>query len=222
MIFRFCDEPVEFFKEDLQGFDDGNHYQQFKADGWCTQIIRDTSRSLVKAWNGNPEWGKGRDGSLFFLSRRDMKAGGPTEIPVCPEIITSVEALDLPDKTAIGCEWMARRTVGDCPEMVYLFEILWLMDEWMGEKTYAERFERLHTLLIDRTTAVLQPIPSFQSSFIQNFELIKSDPKWAWTEGVVIKNKEMRIKGSKTKRESNGLMAKIKWRSGASGRDVVK
>lgn len=221
MIFRYVDRPVQMFKDQMGSLDkefNPGYLWQFKADGWCTQIVRDKSQRLIEPW-GRKDWGKGKDGSLFFLSRRDMVKGGPTKMPVADDMVQAVEALDLPDQTALAGEWMERRTIGEMSGMILLFDVLWWDDQWQGDTRLDKRVSRLAT--IKPVKGVFEVMPSGSQDFDATFDMIAKDPQYAWTEGLVIKQLGSKLKGDPKKGVDNALHIKIKWRAGYSGREEI-
>lgn len=221
MLFRYVDRPVQMFKDQMESLDkefNPGYLWQFKADGWCTEIIRDKSQRIIEPW-GRKDWGKGKDGSLFFLSRRDMVKGGPTRMPVADEMVQAVEAMDLPDQTALAGEWMERRTIGEMSGNILLFDVLWWNNEWQGILRLDERLKRL--VDIKPTKGILEMMPFGIEDFEKTFEKISKEPEFAWTEGLVIKQLGSRLKGDPKKGVDNALHIKIKWRAGYSGREEI-
>ena len=234
MRFRYQDRPVRFYKEKLLELDtEGGYLAQLKLDGWNCNLCRDTTKKIAEK-----SWGQGSDGSIFCLSRRDVNKGGPTRIPCSDTIIKSIEALNLPDQTMLASEWVARRTIGELPEQLFLFDAMWLKDEWLGEMDFVKRYGTLCELIPGEITTDrlknggkygyaeigqdLNLSTNFENSFIQVYEKISTDPTLIWAEGLVLKHKESKIKGDFQKGVDNGLQIKVRWRSGASGRDVVR
>jgi hypothetical protein len=221
MMFRYVDRPVQFFKDE-NGLDKefSGYLWQMKADGWCTEIVRDKSKKIVEPW-GRADWGKGKDGSLFFLSRRPMNKGGPTQMPVDDRIIQVVESWDLPDQSALAAEWMARRNVVQAPEMFYLFDVLWWNDKWMGFERLEDRIKTLGELTVKTKKGVVEVMPSGVEHFDAVFAMIKKDPEYSWTEGLVLKHLGSKLKGDHQKGVDNGLHIKNKWRAGYDRREEL-
>lgn len=213
----YSDHAITMTPEALGSLDaEGVYTAELKLDGWRTFVTRDKSQKIVERF-GNKEWAKGKDNSLFFLSKRPMKMGGPTCIPVCDEIIQSVEALDLPDQSMMDSEWMARRTVDELPEKLFMFDVLWLDDKWRGDEFYSLRREQVESIV--KPSSVLGMPPFIKKGFEAYFNESKAAIPWA--EGLFLKHSHSRIKGSSTETKENALWVRIKWRAGASGRDVV-
>lgn len=193
----------------------GNRVAQAKYDGWRCMVIKDTTGTYLPS---NKK--RGKDGCLFFVSRRDVAKGGPTDIPVSEEIVQFVEDLNLPDQTVLDTEWMARRTIGECPERLYVFDVLWWANAWEGNNPYSTRFGIVTSLIKteDKADDDLVQLPlQVTENFEDFFESLKDKP---YTEGMVIKPLDYTLKGSRTECVKNANMVKIKWRDGASGRDV--
>jgi hypothetical protein len=220
MIFRYADKPTEMFGPEkiLPKMEAQNaHFIQQKLDGWCTYLVKDRSQSIF------PKELAASD-SLYFLSRRDKAKGGPTKIPVKEEIIDLIDLLDLPDQTCLVCEWMARRTIGEMPERLFLIDVLWLDDQFQGGVHAWERWGKVFDLFKDYAFKHSQPVEvvsipeTTDSAFLEFFQLQTQIP---WTEGVVIKHKRGLMKADLKGAVKNGMMIKLKWRSGASGRETV-
>lgn len=230
MIFRFVDRPIMMFKDALQELDSGKDYLgQWKLDGWLTHVVRDSSHEVLSTW-GDRSWACGKDKSLFFLSRRELNKGGPTRIPVRPEIIDQVEALKLPDRSMLAAEWMERRSkddklLFDMSEQLWLFDTLFVVDKWQGDEGFESRYKTLVDLtnltksLTDQSPVKLLPV--IPADFLSVFEKTSVDPVFSWVEGLVLKQKNSRLKGGLRKGENNGLQIKVKWRAGASGREKI-
>ena len=227
MKLRYYDRPMEQYKNVLAEHEaTGDYVFQYKVDGWQTSFFRDKSRKLVSTWGGSPTWGRGSDGSLFFVSRRAKKQGGPTQIPVSDEIIEAAQRLDLPDQSMLATEWMARRTIGECPEKLFVFDLMFLDNEWQGDDLLRQRMKKLNGIMSPfpfvRETPALEALQFFTKDFVSTFEKIATDPAFAWTEGLVLKHLDSVIKGDNEKGVDNALLIKVKWRSGSSGRDIVR
>lgn len=213
----YPDYAITMTPEQLGGLDaEGSYVAELKLDGWRTFVTRDKSQKIAERFGGK-EWGQGKDKSLFFLSKRPMTKGGPTRIPVCDEIIHSVEALDLPDQSMMDSEWMARRTVDELPEKLFMFDVLWLDDKWRGDEFYYQRREQVESIV--KPSSVLGMPPFTKKGFEAYFNESKAAIPWA--EGLFLKHSHSRIKGSPTKTKENALWVRIKWRQGASGRDFI-
>jgi ATP-dependent DNA ligase len=217
----YPDKPMEDVKESLPRYEEEKCWRaQSKLDGWRTLVARDKNQTIA-----DPTWAQGKDNSLFFLSRRDGKKGGPTRIPVSQGIIEAIEALNLPDKSMLDGEWMARRTIGECPEKLFLFDVLWFNDKWFGDLTFFKRDEFLTSIVkasepsVPVHTREHVPMPAqAKESFAELFKYVQAVP---YTEGIVLKHLDSKIKGDIDGCVKNALWAKIKWRSGSSGRDIV-
>lgn len=218
MKIRYGDKPQEDFKDNISYYEGKAFDASLKVDGWRTTIVKDKSAKIVSGF-GSPDWGQGRDKSLFFLSSRGMKKGGPTRIPVSKEIVDSVEALDLPDLTSLDSEWMARRTIGECLEKLFLLDCPYKADLWLGSETYLVRREWLLRFTEGKLTPVFDMPETVSSGFAEFFQKSTTLP---WTEGIVLKGRTSKLKGGVDKPEHNALWIKIKWRSGDTGREVYK
>lgn len=217
MILRYPLKPKELYPADLPELDDGTSYAEQKLDGWRCFVVKDKSHTFPEAWGGSTAWA--RKGDLFFLSRRGIAKGGPTNFAVCDDIVDSVVALNLQDKTFLDGEWLERRTkedgIGEC---LYVFDCLWLDDNWVG---YVGSFQRRKIMLscVDKGLNEYLRIPDMvESGFAKFFEKQKSIP---WTEGVVVKDKLSTIELNLKDCTSSGIWQKIKWRSGDDGRKLV-
>lgn len=211
MIFKFYDRPVQNFPKSIPEYHPSEWIAQHKGDGWLTHIFRDKSRTIA-----NPAWGRGHDGSLFFLSRREATNGGPTNIPVNEEIVKTLDELQLPDQTEIPAEWLARRTIGECDEMLLFFDLMYLADTWIGNYGFEERLKMLQKLITNGNDHT-RIIPHAEGNFEQFYKELPP-----YTEGIILKRRTGALKGGSKKGQDTGLMVKVKYRSGASGRDVYK
>jgi hypothetical protein len=219
MNLRYPDHAVTMTTEALAALDaEGVYTAELKLDGWRTFIARDQSQNIIGKW-GQRSWGRGKDSSLFFLSKRPLTKGGPTAIPVCDDILKAVENLDLPDQSMLDCEWMARRTIDECPEKLFVFDTLWLADKWCGDEQYAVRRKNLEDLVLLKECAHLGMPPFVNTGFVNYFN--ESKRLIPWAEGLFLKHARSRIKGGVSETKENALWVRIKWRAGASGRDVV-
>jgi hypothetical protein len=201
MIWRYPDRPLEMFRPEkmLPKLEADNHwFAQQKLDGWMTLITT--------------------DGKLSFLSRRDKAKGGPTPIPVKSTIIAAVESINLPDKTQLVAEWMGRRTNGECPECLYLHDVIWWNDTSFCDEEAWNRFGFLNRKLGQLGGDLVYP-ETVESGFLDFYQRQMKIP---YTEGVVLKHKRGVIKGDTEHGVDNGMLVKVKWRSGSSGRETVE
>jgi hypothetical protein len=216
----YSDKPMEDFKESIARYEaEKQWWVEAKLDGWRCYIARDRSNRFGSEYLRGVIPGSGRDNSLYFFSRRDSGKGGPTPIPVKIQIVETVESWDLPDLSMLDSEWMARRTVGECPEKVFVFDTLWLADEWQGEVPYADRTTRLHFNYASKTNEHVDMPEQAKNGFAEFFAKMQTIP---WTEGMVLKDVRGKIKGDIKGCIVNPLLVKIKWRSGSSGREIVR
>lgn len=238
MKFRYCDRPVQMFKEILPELDGENAYTaELKMDGWNVHLVRDIDHSAVREAGIPESFGIGRDSSLFFLSRRDMKKGGPTQIPVSQAIAEYIDNANLPDKTEICCEWMARRSIGEIPETLFIFDAMWWNNEWQGDKVHWERTDLLRssTLIITEKarnqtitgclengiiTDPVQLVPNIETGFSEVYDKLAASKTFQFAEGLVLKRRSSTLKGGFQKGEDNGSWIKVKYRAGCSGRET--
>lgn len=213
----FPNKPVEVFSDKLSEFDKQpeKYIAQQKADGWRCMIIRNKAMDLIRTYkNGNIDWV--RKGEYFFLSRRGHIKGGPTNLPVGSDIVEIIDNLNLPDNTMLDSEWMARRTIGELPESLLIFDVLWLNDEWMGQVACRDRLVKLAELVKKVDDRVRIP-DSVDRNYTNFFEKQKSI---SWTEGIVLKESDSTIISDRNECPKNPSWIKIKWRSGSSGRET--
>ncbi len=198
MEFRYYDKMVEDVPASLGSYSQSEWLAEAKMDGWMAYFDAST-----------------------FVTRRETAKGGPTPIPISDEIRKTVAKFNLPKNSQLLGEWMKRRTIGECPESLYIHDILWLDDKWMGNVQYTERQRILGKFVVPHLTDLVKlPLNSNAAnlSLIGFFEVMKQIPI---TEGVVLKHLDFKIKGGISKAMNNALICKIKWRSGCIGRDVV-
>ena len=205
MILKYPNKPVEIYPEDIPEQDDGTSFAQLKLDGFRCLLTKDTKHACA----GLPNADRG-DGHLF-LSRRGLSKGGPTPLPVSDEIVEKILALNLPDNSMFDAEWVERRTAG--PEGLYIHDVLWLRDEWMGNRPCLDRFEIVNGII----PASFIPMTTMDG-FADFFEASKQLPQ---AEGLVIKDKSSIIKASREECKKNALWLKVKWRAGFDGKKIV-
>jgi len=215
MNWRYADKPIEIFgaEEQLPEYEQkSTYFAQQKLDGWCCYLVVDDDISSLGV--GDPAWD--RSNGLYFLSRRDMKKGGPTEIPVSGDMVSDVRSLGLPNKTILVCEWMKRRTDDlGFPECLYLIDSIYIADQYVGDRGASERFAVLPC--IDGLSNLRTP-ETVDSGFLDFYNAQKELP---YTEGIVLKRSTGRLLGDPAGAKKSGHMLKLKWRSGFDGRDIV-
>jgi hypothetical protein len=213
MYLRHLDRPMEVSKDLINKYDNGKWITEAKLDGWLTYLVKDSLKQIT-----NPAWGQGPNKDLFFLSRRGKKKGGPTQIPVSDYLKEGINALNLPDQTFLCAEWMCRRTIGECPESLYLHNILWYDNKWQGKIREEDRFAKVREIMQSNENTCLC-IPEWtENNFTAFFERMMGIP---YTEGMVLKHKDGLLSGNVDGGVDNPLIVKIKWRSGSSSREVV-
>lgn len=218
MILRYPNKPMEDYERSISRYEkEGCWRTTAKLDGYRCFTIRDKSKALATKF-GLEACAKGKDNSLFFLTRRDQAKGGPTPIPVRQEIIDSIEKMDLPDQTFLDGEWLARRTIGESPEKLFLFDVLWWADDWRGDVAYENRSQQLESFLSGKLNEFVSVPESVSSGFQEFFNKMKTIP---YTEGMVMKHIYGVVKGDLKACQKYPLQVKIKHRSGSSGRDIV-
>ncbi len=219
----FPNKPTEMFASDVKIWQkflkEFNQWiAQQKVDGFRTMTAKDSTRKIVETFGGSPNWARGKNKDLFFLSRRDLSKGGPTNIPVSEEIVKIVESLELPDLSMLDGEWMARRTIGEIPESLFFFDIMWKNDDWKGVLPFKTRHEMLMEILENKISGPVKIPETYNNNFRENFDLQK---QISWTEGLVFKHLNSIIISDRKECVKNPLWIKIKWRSGDTGRDAV-
>lgn len=201
MIFRYGDAPIRIYPDSVPAMERKKCVAQQKLDGWRCYIVRDKSGKMLK----NDAKPVGKDNSLYFVSRRGMDKGGPKSFPVSQKVIEEVEALDLPDLTELDSEWVERRV--KAPKELYIFDVLWLNNLWMGSKIYSERWDWIKSKI---TTSSQITIPEYvENDFISFFEKQKSI---SYSEGIVIKMLNGKVAGHTQKGEDSMCMFKVRYR----------
>jgi len=211
MKILFPNKPIESFKSQLPEFDKtpGRYLAQQKLDGYRCMIVKNPSKNLSeKSWYRKDH---------LFLSRRGMIKGGPTKLPVSDELLEMVIKLNLPDNTMLDSEWIARRTIGETPESLYVFDILWLNDEWMGSKNLKNRHETLIKIMSNHETEIFK-IPESVENNYQNF--FDKQTKIPYTEGIVLKDLNSTLIPDRSESPKNSGWIKCKWRQGHNGRET--
>ena len=221
MIFRFPMKPLEMFRQVFPKMDGELNLWDCtsKVDGWRTLICRDASQGIIKSYpGGNMNWARGKNKDLFFLSRRGIDKGGPTNIPVKDEIVETVENLMLPDLSMMDSEWLDRRTIGEIPESLFLLDVLWWKNMWMGTTPWFKRKETFFSVNKLNNHVRLPIRPKEGQKFSEFFEEMKSI---SWTEGIVLRHNNDTIVGDRVECKKSATLIKIKWRSGDDGRREV-
>lgn len=214
MFLLLPNKPIEIFKDRLPNLE--NYIAQQKLDGWRTLITKDSTHKIVKSYkNGNVGWAAKEQ--YFFLSRRDISSGGPTNIPINIDIVDFIDSLNLPDNTMLDAEWLARRTIGECPEGIYIFDIMWYNNEWLGSKPFKTRFNLLREILESKQNSFVK-MPEWTESNYEEF--FQKQTKIPYTEGIVLKKLDSTIISDRVKCVKNPAWLKCKWRSGSDGRET--
>ena len=216
----YPNKPNRDYKESLSRYEEeGCWRMSAKLDGYRCMVARDRSRKFGSAVLNDAVQPVGFDRSLYFFSRRDSKKGGPTPIPVKDEIIQTIEKWDLPDLSMLDGEWLARRTVGECPEKYFPFDILWWGDQWLGDMIFSDRDKILRDQYGNAVNKFVDMPNQVSNNFAAFFTKLETIP---WTEGGVMKHVDSKIIGDKDKCLYNPLWASVKWRCGSSGREMVR
>jgi len=213
MYFTYPNKPTEMFPDALSTFN-SDYEATSKVDGFRTEVIK-APEKWIRDLGYEPV---GPNKNLAFLSRREKKRGGPTPIPVSESIVSDVLSLDLIDFTCLDTEWMSRRTIGEIDECLFLLDLPWYGDSWQGNVNYIDRKKFLCDLVPHNKTRLRYP-ESTDMDFVSFFERMKTIP---WTEGIVLKAKNSKIKVDRDKSPTHPSWIKIKWRSGDTGREVYK
>jgi ATP-dependent DNA ligase len=223
MKLRFGEKPHEIYPDQLPNLDaKKQHIATSKLDGWRCQVVKDSTGKYVTAKNtqgiafGHKNWGVGSKQDLFFISRRGLDDGGPTKFPVCQDLINEVDELDLPDQTVLDSEWMKRRTIGEIDESVFIFDVLWLDDIWNGKIPYCQRLETIDSIINKDGSRVRLPQVAHEN-YTDFYEAHKKIP---YTEGMVLRHKFSTVSGNRMHCIKSNALLKMKWRSGADGREV--
>jgi len=218
MIFRYADKPylLNDVKASLERLDaEGTHFAQLKVDGYACYAVKDRQGETLSRFGQHRNLGDG----LYLVTRRDASRGGPTDVPASEEIVEQVASLDLPDRSILLGEWMARRTKGELPETLFLFDVLWRDDHWMGQVPAWERWTRTRDLI--RKAGLDGPVKAVRTVREGFMDLFNESIRLPWSEGVVVKRRRGTLKGDVDRAVKNAQMVKVKWRSGDNGRDVV-
>jgi hypothetical protein len=220
MVLRLPDKPNEVFASNPKIWDEFKVQQWIatqKLDGFRLLIVKDFTYKIIKGF-GSINWARGKNKDLFFLSRRGTNKGGPTNIPVCEEIVKQVESMDLPDQSMLDSEWLERRTKDDgIHECVFLLDYMWRADDWLGNEPHKDRITWLNNIKIDDDWIRR---PNFVTeNYVEFYEKQKAI---SWTEGIVLKHVNSIIIGDDVECKKNPLWCKVKWRSGSNGREEVK
>ena len=220
MILRLPDKPNEMFASNPKIWDEFKTQEWLatqKLDGFRLLIVKDSLHKIVKSFRGSSNWARGTNKDLFFLSRRGTNKGGPTNIPVCEEIVKIIEKMNLADMTMLDSEWLERRTKDDdIHECVFLLDYMWKADDWLGNSPHKDRIVLVNELEIDNDW-IRRP-KYVTENYVGFYEKQKAI---SWTEGIVLKHVDSIIIGDDIECKKNPLWIKVKWRSGDTGREGV-
>lgn len=194
-MFRYPDRPVQSSVGILSTLRDRDWLAQAKYDGW---------RSWV-------EW----DGKRALLTSRHEEA-----IPVSQSLLGEIATALAPlPPCLLDGEWMGRRD--GQPESLWLFDLLAIQGEWMGNIGAGERFARFCRLpwpTIPDPAPRVKLVECVTSGYVEFFRYSKQLPG---CEGIVLKHKDSKFIGSVRKSVDNPLWLKVKWRDGADGQTLV-
>lgn len=205
MRIRCPDKPIRIASDVLSDFD--------SEDQWIATVKYDGWRCIIDYDGENVE----------FFSRRDVDKGGPTVHPMeeslKAEVLSFLKENDIPPKTRLDSEWMARRTEG--PQMIYIFGIQYLDGQWIGKEPEDVRWELVSTYVYNQPHVKLAE--NARKNFTEFFAKVKAQdtalPERQWkVEGIVIKHRNSRYMGNVHSGAKNPRWFKVKWRDGASGK----
>ena len=211
MIFRYGDKPVEDFKENFKNYPKEQWTATAKINGFRCFVIIDKEREFKDIITGPPN-----DSGIYLVSRRPKINGGPTQLPVSSDIFKMVQNLNLPDKSVIDTEWGNQRREANFPEKLFLLDIMWLENKWVGDIIYKNRIEVLRNLFKGKEGEFLTYPKTVYDNFLDFYNEMKGVQ---YVEGIVLKHNMFRIRGNSHNSFENPLMVKIKFRGGSSGQD---
>jgi len=217
MKYLYANKPLEAPKSQLPQLDAFPIYiAQQKGDGWRCKIIRDKSHESFKGFPAVRQ-DHVRNGEYLFLSRRGMKDGGPTVLPVSDEVASIIYDLKMPDMSMLDSEWMARRSIGELPESLFVFDVDWFGDEWWGSRPCGHRWNYLLEFMAGKTN----PIVKVPEATLENYsKFFEDQQKYPFCEGIVLKNLMSTIISDREKSPKNPGWLKVKWRAGSDGRET--
>jgi ATP-dependent DNA ligase len=175
----------------------GTWIAQPKYDGW--------RRPAYKA-----------DGRWRFHAKRGT--GDEAKRTPPPDVAAALDALALPDGTALDAEWMGPRDIyGKLAGRNYLvvFDMPYHGGVWQGAVPFAERLASMTTLIAlarakaGKAAELVQVAPSADRGWHDYFAQQKQDPL---TEGVVLKEACSLLVGDLQKARDNGGWYKVKYR----------
>ena len=205
MEFRYPDDPVRLPPHShlfLGIEDDGEWLAQPKRNGW---------RRL--AYKENGAW-------LFYSKEGIAKRDIPDDLR------QKLNALPVPDGTALDTEWMGTRDVAFTGGRNWLeaFDVHYWGFQWQGNIPQEERLGSLGDLLAmcsvhagDQDALIL--VPTWKTGIVGQFERLKSEylagkGEGTTSEGLVIKKRDARLAGGWTGVIENPAWAKVKYREG--------
>jgi hypothetical protein len=187
---RFPDKPFHIYT--LAAIREGEYLAQKKLDGWNSLLVKEAGKLIVL--------------------RRDMRQQACSK-----ELLAALETLDLKDGDVLNGEWTCRRKANR-EEAMWLFDVMYLGHEWIGNQTTVMRYARLWDMLEGRYNGNppehLHLIDSVTTDYANFYRSTIDDWK---TEGIVLKHKEARLIGDPNKSKDNPRMFKLKWRDGPDG-----
>jgi ATP-dependent DNA ligase len=155
-------------------------------------------------------------GKIAVLSRQMNKLG------VSPVMLSGLAHLAIEEGTVLNGEWTSRRQAYKVEEM-YLFDLLYVRGEWVGNLSMEERYARLEAIYkasAQQAECDAWPVylvPCKDTGYAAYYKSLVGDMK---TEGIVLKKKDAPLIGNLSRSVENPYMLKVKWRSGADGQTV--
>ena len=199
MLFRYPDDPRRISVEKLKTVEETE-----PAGSWLAQKKWDDWRKPAYKING--VW--------TFKSKHAKEA----RIIPPPDLVRELDALQLPDNTALDLGWVGRRDVYETlngRNFLVLWDLLYWNDQWQGQVPYLQRWANLKTLVTLHKEKASIPTDRIllaetrEKGFAEYFEEQKQDPL---SEGIVLKRTISKLIGNASKAEDNPHWWKVKYR----------
>jgi len=154
------------------------------------------------------------DGHFAIISKEDDKISVYSRhakpLAVSKILLDELAAQNLPNGICIHGEWTSRREANKV-ESLYLFSVVYLNYEWLGQLPEEERWKRLDII---KPTDKILIVDSQTSNYADHYRSTVGDIK---TEGIVLKKRDAKLYGDLKNPRDNAHFLKLKWREGADG-----
>lgn len=199
MEFRWPDDPQRIPSDFLKRLD-----QDYPAGTFLAQKKWDDYRRPIYKVAGKWE----------FHAKRNEEA---KKLPP-PDLIRELDALELPDGTALDMGWVGPRDVFKTlrgRNFMVAWDMPFWQGQWQGSVPFSQRYANLKTILgiakakVGNAAERVLVVPIQTANFFQFFEEQKQDPL---SEGIVIRRADSGLVGGWRGPEKNPAWFKAKYR----------